>query len=69
VGGLDTEVTTEPQLDALLSGAMDPYATLRSAFLQNKQGEVEGGGVPAELPSFDEPAPMPAPDPVPPDGH
>lgn len=67
VGGLDTRVMTEDQLNALLSGAIDPYATLRSVYLQNKTGEVEGDGVPHELPSFDEtpagigapPAPLP----------
>lgn len=57
VNGLDTRVRTEDQLDALLSGAVDPYATLRSVYLQNKQGEIEGGTVPAALPDFDEPAP------------
>jgi phospholipid-binding lipoprotein MlaA len=65
LNGLDTRVATEPQLDALLSGAVDPYATLRSAYLQSKQGEVEGMGVPAGLPAFDEPAPEPAPGPQP----
>jgi len=66
-GGLDMRVSTEGQLNALLSGALDPYATLRSVFLQNKQGEVDGGGVPVDLPSFDEPdsAPAPAPAPLP----
>ncbi|MDR3513130.1 MAG: VacJ family lipoprotein, partial [Caulobacteraceae bacterium] len=63
VGGLDTRVMTEAQLNAVLSDATDPYATLRSVYLQNKQGEIEGGGVPVEsLPSFDDPAtPPPAP--------
>lgn len=55
VGGLDLRVTTGPQLNALLNGAVDPYATLRSVYLQNKKGEIEGEGVPPELPSFDEP--------------
>jgi phospholipid-binding lipoprotein MlaA len=62
VGGLDTRVATEDQLNALLSGAVDPYATLRSVYLQNKKGEVEGESVPQELPSFDEsPADIGAP--------
>jgi len=77
VGGLDTEVAAEPLLDALLSNAVDPYATLRSAYLQNKQSEIDGEGVPADLPSFDEPpsdvapateaapTPVPAPTPAP----
>jgi len=68
VGGLDKRVTAEPQLNSLLSGAVDPYATLRSAFLQNKQGEIEGGGVPLDLPSFDEPDAVPAPLPMPDEG-
>ena len=71
IGGLDQEVAAEPLLDALLSNAVDPYATLRSAYLQNKQSQIDGDGVPADLPSFDEPAPDaappdPTPDPTPP---
>jgi phospholipid-binding lipoprotein MlaA len=68
VSGLDTRIMTEDQLNALLSGAVDPYATLRSVYLQNKQGEIEGGGVPLNLPSFDDavpaqpPAAPPSPD-------
>ena len=64
IGGLDTEVASEPLLDALLSNAVDPYATLRSAYLQHKQSEIDGEGVPADLPSFDEPAADPAPEPA-----
>ena len=69
VGGLDTRVMTEGQLNALLSGAIDPYATLRSVYLQNKKSEVSGDEVPHDLPSFDEIPPgivaPPAPQPVP----
>lgn len=67
VGGLDTRVMTDAQLKALLADAADPYATLRSVYLQNKEGEIEGGGVPMEsLPSFDDPpTPPPAPPPPP----
>jgi phospholipid-binding lipoprotein MlaA len=57
VGGLDTREATEDQLNALLSDATDPYATLRSVYLQNKQGEVEGEGPPSTLPTFDESMP------------
>ena len=67
VGGLDTRVITEGQLNALLSGAIDPYATLRSVYLQNKKSEVSGDEVPHDLPSFDENPPAidaaPAPQP------
>ena len=66
VGGLDLRVTTEGQLNALLSGAVDPYATLRSVYLQNKKSEVTGDETPRELPSFEEiPAEIEAP-PAPP---
>src|ERR1700722_1910821 len=61
VGGLDLRNETGPQLDALLSDATDPYATLRSVYLQNKQAEIEGESAPLALPSFDTPSPTPAP--------
>ncbi len=63
---LDNEVSTEAELQALLGTAVDPYATLRSAFLQHKQGEVDGDAVPTDLPSFDELLPAPEPTPAPP---
>jgi phospholipid-binding lipoprotein MlaA len=62
VGGLDKQVMTEDQLKALLADATDPYATLRSVYLQNKEGEIEGGGLPVDnLPSFDDEPPAAAP--------
>ena len=61
LSGLDRERSTEAELHALLSTAVDPYATLRSAYLQNKQGEITGEAVPLDLPPFDEPGPSPAP--------
>jgi phospholipid-binding lipoprotein MlaA len=65
VSGLDKRVMTEAQLNALLSDAADPYATLRSVYLQNKEGEIHGQVVPLEgLPSFDDPAAEPAPQPA-----
>ena len=63
--GLDLKVTTEPQLNALLSDAADPYATLRSVYLQNKEGEVRGDTAPIDnLPTFDEPTGPAAPAPA-----
>jgi phospholipid-binding lipoprotein MlaA len=67
VGGLDKRVSTEAQLNALLSDAADPYATLRSVYLQNKEAEVKGESAPIDtLPSFenDTPAAPPAPAPA-----
>jgi phospholipid-binding lipoprotein MlaA len=59
VRGLDERVRVEGDLNALLSDAADPYATLRSTYLQNRQAEVEGGeALPAlpALPDLDQPA-------------
>lgn len=61
LGGLDLKVSTEDQLAALLGGAADPYATLRSVYLQQRAGAIEEGGVPDVLPDFDTPAPEATP--------
>jgi phospholipid-binding lipoprotein MlaA len=55
VSGLDTYLTTKDQLDALLSQSVDPYATLRSVYLQSKLGEINGQNVLPDLPDFDAP--------------
>ncbi|MFI4973617.1 MAG: VacJ family lipoprotein [Caulobacterales bacterium] len=55
LGGLDLRARSEGELDALLGNAADPYATLRSAYLQDRQGQIRGGEVP-ELPPIDDPA-------------
>ncbi len=41
VGGLDQRAEADDALKALLSGAVDPYATLRSAWQQNRAAEIE----------------------------
>ena len=65
VAGLDLRVSTEGQLKALLSDATDPYATLRSVYLQNKDAEIHGESLPVDaLPSFDDP-PVAPPAPTP----
>ena len=52
--GIDARIQAGPDLDALLSDAADPYATLRSTWLQNRQGEVdEARGVTAHLPDIE----------------
>ncbi len=38
--GLDRRAEADPELRALFAGAVDPYATLRSAFLQSRAAEV-----------------------------
>jgi phospholipid-binding lipoprotein MlaA len=52
IGGLDAFSAGQGDLDALLAGAADPYATLRSAYLQNRQGEIDEGKAPAALPDL-----------------
>jgi phospholipid-binding lipoprotein MlaA len=58
VGGLDQLVRSESDLRALLSNAADPYATLRSTYLQYRQAEVSGQTeVPTVLPDLDDASP------------
>lgn len=40
IAGLDQRVENDAQFKALLDGAADPYATLRSVYLQNRQAEI-----------------------------
>jgi phospholipid-binding lipoprotein MlaA len=71
VGGIDKRAEADADLTALMADATDPYATLRSVYLQNQQSQIDGSdphAVPA-LPDFDTPpAPTatPAPNPPPP---
>lgn len=39
--GLDLRSTADPELKALFADATDPYATLRSAYLQNQQSQID----------------------------
>lgn len=41
IGGLDLRAESDADLRALFDGAADPYATLRSVYLQNRAAEVE----------------------------
>jgi len=71
VRGVDLRARSEADLEALLSDAADPYATLRSTYLQARQGEIEGeGATPPNLPDLDQPTLVPAPSTTPsPDGQ
>ena len=71
IGGLNTRAEADPDLKALLSDAADPYATLRSTWLQMRQGEVDDKHALPALPDLGDPAaptdlPTPAPEPTPP---
>jgi iron complex outermembrane receptor protein len=61
VSGLDQRASADTGLQALLADATDPYATLRSVYLQNQQAKIEDRPADAApvLPSFDDEAPAP----------
>ena len=60
VGGLDKAVHAEPQLRAIIADAADPYATLRSVYLQNREAAIRGESATPELPPLeDEPSAAP----------
>ena len=62
VGGLDLRVHAEPQLEAIISTAADPYATLRSVYLQNREAQIRGEtAAPVLEPMEDEPSANPPP--------
>jgi phospholipid-binding lipoprotein MlaA len=56
-GTLDRRQTAQAQLDALTADAADPYATLRSVYLQSREAAIRGENAAPELPPLDEPAP------------
>jgi phospholipid-binding lipoprotein MlaA len=75
VGGLDQRVENDFDLKTLLEDAVDPYATFRSTWLQDRRGEIDGLKAPdgtepgsvANLDPLDDPlvdpaAPEPAPE-------
>ncbi len=66
LSGIDTRVRVDGQLQALFSDATDPYATLRSVYLQNEQSQVNDGQPAAEqpLPDFGDPTPSTTATPV-----
>ncbi len=75
-GGLEQRAGAGPQLQALLSGAADPYATLRSTYLQARAAEVRGETAlpplpdivgPGELAPSTDTANSPGPSPAAPD--
>jgi phospholipid-binding lipoprotein MlaA len=56
VDGLGARVDAQQDLDTIRQTSTDPYATLRSYYLQNRQAEITGKSVNIEtLPDFDTP--------------
>jgi phospholipid-binding lipoprotein MlaA len=67
VSGVDLRAESDSALNALTNEATDPYATLRSAYLQNQQSQIDGDINRAQpLPEFEDAAPAAAPPPSPP---
>lgn len=65
---VDLRARSEDDLQALFGDAADPYATLRSTYLQKRESDIHGDGVsPGNLPDIGESVPdtpMPAPPPA-----
>jgi phospholipid-binding lipoprotein MlaA len=58
--GLDTRSEAEEALVAIEAEATDPYATVRSAYLQVREAAIRAAtGAEEALPEFDDPAPEP----------
>ena len=71
-GGLQTRADADRDLKALYASATDPYASVRSYYLQNREAQINGGQIELrDLPNFgDSLAPNPtapptAPEPTP----
>ena len=65
--GLDLRAEVDGSLKSLTADATDPYATIRSAYLQNQQSLVNGDTDKVQsLPDFDDSATPPAPGTPPP---
>ena len=64
--GLDLRVESDGALKALLGGAIDPYATLRSAYLQDRAVSIaeSHGAKAAAASALDDPLTDPAADPL-----
>ena len=62
--GLDRRAEADAELRALFDGAVDPYATLRSVYLQDRQGEIDAlkgrGRRTVDTPELGEPLADPA---------
>jgi phospholipid-binding lipoprotein MlaA len=61
MSGLQARYEAQPRLESIRATSTDPYATLRSFYSQNREGEIRGQTEPAELPEFDIPTDESAP--------
>ncbi len=57
VGGLNQRQAVAKDYEALLAGATDPYATLRSTYLQSREAQIRGVAALPALPEIDDSPP------------
>ncbi len=57
VGGLNERAYVDKDLQTLLAGAADPYATLRSSYLQSREAQIRGPKALPPLPDIEDAAP------------
>lgn len=60
VGVLDTSLRGQSELEAATADATDPYATIRSDYLQSREALIRGDTAAPVLPPLDDPAPAPS---------
>jgi phospholipid-binding lipoprotein MlaA len=60
VGTLDRRLNTQGEFETLTADAADPYATVRSVYLQSREAQVRGEDAAPVLPPLDEAAPTSA---------
>ena len=56
LGAFDSRIRSEEELQAELAGATDPYATIRSDYLQSREAMIRGEEAPPVLPPLDDPS-------------
>jgi len=62
--GLDERASADKNIKTIMASSTDPYASIRSYYLQNREGQIAGGKVDINaLPSFDEGPAKPTPQP------
>jgi len=57
IGGLGERADAQQELNTIRQTSTDPYATLRSYYLQNREAQIRGGVNLETLPDFDEATP------------
>jgi phospholipid-binding lipoprotein MlaA len=61
-GAFDSRIRAQAELEAVSAEATDPYATIRSSFLQSREAMIRGEDEIPTLEPIDEPPPAPTPD-------